>query len=437
MSDQLSEKAISASLRRTMILGFVLIILLIFGLGGWASWAKLNGAVITPGIVVVETKSQKVQHREGGIVQQIHVNDGDLVAAGDLLVTLDSTLYSSDVAELTKQLDELMAEEARLESERDGTEVSFPEDLVLRAATDPRVDALITGQSNLMEARETSIAGRKAQVLEQVKQLEEQVVGISVQRDARATTIELVDEQLATLRALFEKNLSTRREILEYERERAALTGELGELVSRMAQVREAISERHLLVLQLGDEFREEVLQRLQTVRAEITRLIEQKVAAQDKLHRMEIRSPRAGVVLELAVHTIGGVVAPGEVMMLIVPNEDSLVLETRVHSIDVDQLFPNQQAAIRFPAFEQRSTPELMARLTTLSPDLVEDPRTGVTYYVARLTLDVDEVEKLGDRQLVPGMPVEAFFQTGERSVLSYLMKPLTDQIALAFREQ
>ena len=406
------------------------------GLAAGPQIRKSLSAVVASGTVVVESNSKQVQHREGGIVREITVRDGDVVQAGDLLIRLDDTVTRANFTVVLKQLDELYAQEARLVAERDDSE------LIEFAAKDGAVlgapQSLIEdSQIRLMEARRTSLRGRKQQLGEQIRQLEQQIEGVEVQLRAKKTEIALVEEELVVLEGLLESQLVGKTRVTTLRREKAELEGDLGSLISQAAQAQEAISERKIQILQIEADARAEVLELLQEVRSRIAQLEEQKIAAEDELSRVEIRAPRSGYVHQLAQHTLGGVVGPGETLMLIVPKEDLLVVEARIQPTDIDQLSPHQQATLRFPSFDQRTTPELKASLLTVSADLTMDEVSGLSYYTARLTIPEAELAKLNGKRLVPGMPVEAFLKTDDRTVLSYLVKPVSDQIAHALKER
>ena len=434
--DTYDETTISHSLRRNLWLALALAVLLVAGFGGWAAIFEISGAVIAPGTVVVETSAKKVQHQEGGIVGEILVRDGDRVDAGDLLLRLDDTVVKANLAIVSRQLDDLTAQEARLLAEIDGDEhITFPAALETRRG-DAAVAIGLKGQEDLLIARRTSLAGRRAQLNEQIGQYKEQIHGLAVQRDAKAEGIGLISAQIEDYQSLFDKGLVPESQLTALKRDRAELSGSHGGFIAEIAQAEQAISERRIQILQLDEEFREKVLTELQEVRAKIAQLEEQRIAAEDKLRRVEIRAPRAGFVHQSAVHTVGGVLGAGEVAMLIVPQEDVLLVEAHVQPTDVDDVHPGQIATLRLSSFDTRTTPELQAKVLTRSADLTKDPTTGMAYYTVRLAIPDEERAKLDGKVLVPGMPVEAFIETGMRTVASYFLKPLTDQFAKVFRE-
>ena len=430
------SNSVTASLRGHLVWTFVVIAGLVGGLGTAAALIEISGAVIAPGNIVVETNLKRVQHREGGIVEAIRVREGQSVEAGDLLVQLDGTISKANLTVVTTRLRELQAQEARLMAERDGQEMLIVPEALAGLSADPAVAAILQGQRSLLDARRASRAGRSAQLNEQIKQFREEITGLTSQRAAKAEEVELVSKELSDLSTLLEKRLIQQSRITALKRDEARLRGEHGGFTSQIAQVEQSISERKIQILQIDEEMRAEVVEQLPAVRSEIAQLIEQRVTALEELRRLEIRAPSAGYVHQLAVHTVGGVVAAGEDLMQIVPHEDVLVVEARVAPNDIDQLGPAQEAVVRFPGLDQRTTPELTARILTLSADLIEDPTDGTRYYEARLALADEEIAKLGDTRLMPGMPVEAFVQTGDRTILSFLLKPLSDHLARAFRE-
>lgn len=427
-----ADEELSKTVRKHLFFSLFVTIFVVVGIGGWATFTEISGAVVSSGTVVVESNIKQVQHREGGIVRQINVKDGDLVESGDLLLSLDDTVTRANLAVITKQLRELTAQELRLEAERDELRaISWPEERIEGLGDIER------GQQLLLEARQNSKEGRKNQLEEQIRQFNKQSEGLEAQVTAKDSEIALIKEELADLDGLLNKQLVSKSRVSALRREQARLSGEYGDLIAQIARTKEAISERQIQILQIEESYRAEVLEQLQEARSRIAQLEEQKIAAEDELTRVDIVAPRNGYVHQLSVHTIGGVVAPGETVMQIVPREDQLIIEAQVQPVDIDQLAPGQEARIRFPSFDQRTTPELNARLLTVAADLTQDERTGLSYYTAKLVIDDDELEKLGSQTLVPGMPVETFLQTGERTVLSYLVKPVTDQIAHAMRER
>jgi HlyD family secretion protein len=334
-------------------------------------------------------------------------------------------------------LDELMARKARLECERDGWDtIIFPAELVA-GASDPERAAIMDSERKLFNLRKTARNGQKAQLSERMAQLQEEIAGLSAQQNSKTKEITLVERELAGVRDLFKQNLVPLGRLTALEREAARLDGERGQLMSAAAQAKGKISEIALQILQIDQDLASEVAKELREVDGKIGEFIERKVTAEDQLKRIDIRAPQDGTVFQLAVHTVGGVITAGDPIMLIVPDADNLAVEVKVSPQDIDQLQLNQKAILRFTSFNARTTPEIEGLVTRISADTSTDQRTGQSYYTIRISLPPDQVQHLGDVKLLPGMPVEAFVQTGDRTMLSYLMKPLNDQFARAFREK
>ncbi len=432
-----TDRMIALSIRRHLIGGALFLCLLLFACVAWAALTQISGAVIASGTVVVESSTKTVQHRDGGIVEDILVRNGDAVEAGQVLIRLDNTVERANLAIVTKQLNELLAMEARLAAERDGADkIVFPASLSARRH-EPQVAAALRGQTALLEARRLSLKGRVDQLGEQIGQIERQVEGFHVSLEAKREEIRLISEELTAVEALYESNLVPINRVTALRRGRTRLVGERGSLLSEIGRAGQAISERRIRMLQIRETARAEVLQDLQDTRSRIAKLTEQKIAAQDRMRRIEIRSPRAGFVHQLSVHTKGGVISAGEPVLFIVPREDVLLIEAQVRPADIDQIGIGQDAMVRFPNFSQRQTPELAARVLTISAQTTRDETSGLDWYTARLGLKKAERRKLGANVLLPGMPAEVLIRTQDRSTLSYFIKPLTDQFAHALKEE
>jgi HlyD family secretion protein len=426
------------SIRRHLVAGVALVVLLAGGVGGWAATTEFAGAVIAPGNLVVETNVKKVQHPTGGVVGELRVRDGDPVKAGDVVVRLDDTVTRANLAIVVKSLDELSARQARLEAERDGAPApSFAAELLARR-NDPEVARLIGGEQKLFETRRTARQGQKAQLKERVGQLQEQISGLNDQIAAKKREIALIGEELKGVRELWSKNLIPIQRVTALERDAARLEGERGALVSTIAQIKGKITETELQILQIDQDLRTEVGKELAEIRGKGSELVEKRVAAADQLKRVDIRAPQDGTVHQLSVHTVGGVITPnGEPLMLIVPRADALTVEARIAPQEIDRVHVDQRAVLRFAAFNQRTTPELNGTVSVVSADISADQKTGATFYTVRIAIPAEELARLGGLKLVPGMPVETFIQTPARTVLSYLTKPFTDQAHKAFRER
>jgi membrane fusion protein, type I secretion system len=425
-----------ASIRRHLFAGVMIVLLLGVGVGGWAATTELAGALIAEGSIVVDSNVKKVQHPTGGIVGELRAHDGDHVKADDILVRLDETVMHANLAIVTKGLDVLMARKARLEAERDGaTTVTFPPELLAHDNQDAK--NAIESERKLFQLRRTARLGKKAQLQQRIEQLQQEVAGIEAQQAAKSQEMDLISRELKGVRELYAKNLVQITRLTQLEREAARLAGERAQLMASAAQTRGKISEIRLQIIQIDQDLSSEVAKELRDIESKIGEFVERKVTAEDQLRRTDIRAPQTGTVFQSTVHTVGGVITAGEPIMLIVPEAGKLQVEAKVHPRDIDLMQVGQHAVLRFSAFNMRTTPEVDGAVTRVSADTATDQRTGQSYYTIRVALPQDVAAQLGDVKLLPGMPVEAFIQTGERTVISYLMKPLHDQFMRAFREK
>ncbi len=425
------------SMRYYQMLGLLGLVIVAGGLGAWASLTSIQGAIIAQGVTTVESSSKKIQHREGGIVKTINIKEGQRVREGDVLIELDETEIKSQLAIFEGLLLEQMAQSARLKALRDGAEkINFPAELIERKS-EKAVEEIISGQIKLFMALKATSVGRRNQLEERVAQLDKQIIGQQSQLVARRDQFKLISDELTSLEGLLKKGLVPVSRVLALKRERSNLGGQEGELISNIAQTRSRISETKLQIIQLEDEDRGKVLGELRQVETELTQNRERRIATAAKLRRTSILAPRAGYVLQLAVHTIGGVVGPGEVIMLIVPELDDIIVEARVNPQDIDQIFLNQNARVLFSAFNMRTTPEISATVTHVGADLTQQDAQTPPYYAIKLKMTKEDLTKLGDNKLIPGMPAETFIQTRNRTPMSYLIQPLRDQIMRAFREE
>jgi HlyD family secretion protein len=425
------------AIRRHLWAGLIILVVLCGGVGGWAATTEISGAVIAPGSLVVDSNVKKVQHPTGGVVGEIRVRDGDRVSMGDIVVRLDETVTRANLSIVLKGLNELIARKARLEAERDGLDgIAFPKEFVERI-DEPEVAAIIAGERKLFDLRQSARIGQKAQLRERIAQLVEEIGGVAAQIKAKSQEIVLIQRELAGARDLWEKNLMPITKLTQLEREATRLEGERAQLVATTAQSKGKMSELELQIIQVDRDLASEVGKELREVDAKIGEFIERKVAAEDQLKRIDIRAPQDGIVHQSTVHTVGGVINAGEQLMLIVPSSDNLIVEAKFAPQDIDQVKVGQHAVLRFTTFNQRTTPELNGVVTRVSADTTIDQRTSAPYYTLRISLTREEIARLGNVKLVPGMPVESFIQTGDRRVISYLTKPLMDQIMRAFRER
>jgi HlyD family secretion protein len=425
------------SIRRHIVVGLAAIMLIAGGIGGWAATTEISGALIAAGSVVVESNAKKVQHPTGGVVGEIAVTNGMNVTVGDILIRLDQTMTRANLQIVSKTLDEMTARRARLRAERDGaSEVPWPSAFRDRRHEESVVE-LMADERRLFELRNTTRLGQKRQLRERIAQLNEEASGIIAQQAAKSQELVLVNNELEGVRQLWSKQLIQMNRLTALEREAARLDGERAQLIAAAAQGRGKISEIELQITQIDRELASEVGREMREIDGKAGEYAERKVAAEDQLRRIDIRAPISGTVHELNVHTIGGVISAGEQLMLIVPAADRLKVEARVAPQDIDQVRVGQASALRFSAFSQRTTPEINGVVSRVSADVTTEQRTGISYYTARIAIGPDELARLGDVRLVPGMPVEVFIKTADRTVGSYLTKPLFDQVARAFRER
>lgn len=425
------------SIRKHLVAGLAVVLLLAGGIGGWGATVPISGALIAPGQVVVESNVKKVQHPTGGVVGEVRVRDGDVVKAGDIVVRLDETVVRANLAIVNKTLYGLWARQARLEAEQRGNDaIKFPATLLERAS-DPDARDVMASESKLFEVRVNGRAGQKAQLRERVIQLNEEIEGLSAQEKAKDKEIALVEKELVGVRQLYEQRLIQISRLTMLERDSARLNGERAQYIAARAQAKGKITETELQIIQIDKDMVSEVSKDLRETTDKIGEFIERKVTAEDQLRRIDIRAPQDGMVLQSTVHTIGGVITAGDAIMLIVPQADDLSVEAKVNPQDIDKLQVGQKTVLRFSAFNQRTTPELNGKVSRVSADVTTDQRSGQSFYTIRVSLPPDEIARLGEVKLVPGMPVEAFVQTGERTMLSYFLKPFSDQLMRSFRER
>nr|WP_295887871.1 HlyD family type I secretion periplasmic adaptor subunit [uncultured Devosia sp.] len=422
------------SMRGRVITGSVAAILLLAGIGGWASTAKLSGAVISNGTVLVAENVKVVQHLDGGVVRAINVRKGQEVTAGEVLLRLDDVQIRTERSILMGQLAELLARQARLTAERDAaTEIAFPDDF-LTAYPDGML--ILQGEQQLFDSTSRNRRSQRQQLELQVAQLEEEVGGLQFQAAALVDEVALAQEERARMSALSEKGLIEATRINVADRELARMLGSQGELTASIARSNARISEVKLQILAIDEMAYTEAQRELRVVAANIAELNDRVAEVNDRLDRTLIRSPVSGSVNELTVTTLGGVIGPAERLLTIVPEDADLKIEFRVAVNDIDQISLDQEVKLRFSAFDQRTTPEIPAVVSRVSAATTTDPQTGQSYYVAEAEVTGD-LSVLGDRGLVPGMPVDVFVQTQEQVAIAYFVKPFTDQIARAFREE
>jgi len=423
---------VEPALRNRLAFAVALIGLMVVSCGVWAATTPIGGAVIASGIVVVDSNIKKVQHPTGGIVAQIPVKNGDQVKAGDTVLKLDDTQARANLGIVASQLVQLIGRKARLEAERDLAEsIKFPPEFL---ASGEEATTIAEGEKRLFNFRRTFKQGQMAQLTERIGQIKEEIKGLVAQRDAKNTEVDLMVEELDRLEVLRKKDLMATNRILAAQRDLTRLKGEWGALVAQMARSHGQIAEMQLQIIALDQTMQTDATKELRELEARMAELVERRVAAEDQLKRVVLWAPQDGIVHDLTAHTVGGVIGAAETVMTIVPVKEELSVEVRIATSDIDQVHVGQKATLRFTAFNQRTTPEVNGTVTTVGADLTRDSQANSVFYVVRIRPDEGERQKL---RLQPGMPVEAFISTGERTALSYLVKPLADQFARAFRER
>jgi HlyD family secretion protein len=421
-------------LRGRVILAVLFALALIGGIGGWAATSKLSGAVVAPGTVLVVGEVKAVQQVDGGIVKEIGVKDGDQVLFGQVLLRLDDMQIRTERDILVGHLGELNGRQARLVAERDLSEaITFPVDY---ATSFREADQIIRGERQLFEGGLRARRSRKEQLTLQISQLGEEINGLLAQQKAQDDELTLARTEREWIAELVGKKLMEGTRLTALDRDIARMNGQAGAIQSNIARAEGKISETKLQVLAIDEAAQDDAQRELRTVDAQLSEVEERLRATEDRLARTEVRSPATGTVNELAVHTEGGVIVPAQTLMTIVPADAPLAIEFHVATRDIDQIEVGQAARLRFTAFNRRTTPEIAARVTRVSAAATRDPVTGEHYYVADVEV-VGSLAALGGSHLVPGMPVEVYVQTQEQVALAYFLKPLTDQVARAFREE
>ncbi|WP_240233134.1 HlyD family type I secretion periplasmic adaptor subunit [Devosia lacusdianchii] len=421
-------------LRGRVVVGSVAAVLLLGGIGGWAATAKLSGAVISSGTVLVEDSLKVLQHPDGGIVRAIEVRKGQDVLQGQVLLRLDDVQIRTEQAILTGQLAEFVARRARLEAERDGlTAITFPDGYLDQY---PNAAQILQGEQQLFDSMVRNRASRREQLESQVDQLRKEIIGLDFQASALEREMVLLQEERARMGSLAEKGLMETTRINATDRELARMMGSQGEVTANIARSNARIGEIQVQILAIDELAYTEAQRELRQLDATIAELQNRLAEVTDRLARTEIRSPVSGVINELTVTTLGGVISPAERLMTIVPDDADLKIEFRVQINDIDQIEVGQPAKLRFSAFDQRTTPEIDATISRVSAAATSDATTGQSFYLAEAEVAGD-LSVLGDRGLVPGMPVEVFVQTREQVAISYFLKPFTDQVTRAFREE
>ncbi|MEM6480217.1 MAG: HlyD family type I secretion periplasmic adaptor subunit [Pseudomonadota bacterium] len=428
----------SWSARRPLTIGLIAAVILLGGFGTWAALTQISGAIIANSRIEVDQNRQVVQHPDGGVVDEINVDEGDVVEAGQVLVRLDPSSLRSQLSITESQLFELIARRGRLEAERDGREViEFDDLLVETAAGNPDVADLIAGQERLIAARSETVAREISQLEKRRGQISDQIVGIEAQRVALGQQLDLIAEELADQISLLEKGLAQAPRVLALQREQARLSGQMGELSAQVAQAEGRVTEIDIEILKLDTGRREEAITTLRDLQFRELELREERRALIERVDRLEISSPVGGVVYGLQVFALRSVIRPAEPILYVVPQDRPLVINAQIETTDIDKLYLGQDVTLRFSALDQNTTPELVGQVVQISADAFQEEGSQLSYYRAEINLSEGEQERLPqDVTLIPGMPVEAFIRTEDRTPIAYLTKPLTDYFTKAFRE-
>ncbi|MEL7049402.1 MAG: HlyD family type I secretion periplasmic adaptor subunit, partial [Pseudomonadota bacterium] len=421
----------SDGLRNYIRLGVAAVVLLIGGVGGWAATTEISGAVLASGVLKVDSNVKPVQHPSGGVVKDIRVKNGDKVAAGDVLITLDETVLRAQMLMSSKQIDELMIRAARLKAERDKADAMDIAASLKNQAEEAHIADAMSGETSLFQSRVTSHEKLIEQLRERVAQIQREITGIEGQIRAKDDEVDLIAEELKGLEVLEQQQLVTTNRITSMRREAARLRGERAALIARAAQSRGRIAEIEINMVQRETDRTTEVVRELREVQSKLAELTERKVAASDQLNRVDITAPQAGLVHELSVFSEGAVVKPGDPILKIVPAQDKLVVQARIPPTQIDRVRLGSVAFLMFTALNQRTTPTIEGTVKRIAADLTRDAVSGEHFYNTRIVISQSEMEKLGDVDLIPGMPVDVQIRTDDRTALSYLLKPFTDQTA------
>lgn len=406
-------------------------------IGVWSLSARIAGAIVAPGMIQVESNRQVLQHPIGGVVGELLVQEGDIVSAGDVVLRFEDTHLQSELAIIEGQLFELLARKTRLKAERDGLETLSQPDSVLSAVSNKaEVKELLDGQRRLFEVRTDTLRQSSELISEQISQVKNQIVGTNAQLESLTAQKLLIETELSDAQSLFKKGLTPANRVSALQREQVRLIGEIGSLTAALAQLRGQIASLNIKQLSLKTRLREEAITTLRDQQFQEVELVQRRLSALDTLSRTELRAPVSGVIYDSRVFALQSVVLPADPVMYIVPQDQPLVVTARVDPVDVDQVRVGQAASFRFSAFDQRLIPEIFGDIVKLSADVFVDEATGRSFYQAEMAISEGEMKKLGDQKLLPGMPVEAFIKTGERSPMSYLVKPLLVYFNRAFRE-
>ncbi len=431
------EKEMNWNLRRFLIGGYVVLGVMVFGLGAWAAVARISGAVVVSGTLEVEGNRQVLQHPNGGVVEALNVRDGDEVKKGQVLLELEGDSLVTELGIVEGQWFEILARKGRLAAERDGlTEITYDPEIHERATTDPKIASLLKAQQQQFEARQKLDTEQSNQITERQRQIEKEIEGLVAVQTANAEQTRLVTQEITQQRTLLDKGLTEIGKLLALQRTLAELEGTAGQVEANIAENRGKIAELEINRVQIDSQTREEAIKELRDLEFREIELREKRIELKDQIAKLQLRAPADGIIYGNTADTLRGVIRAAEPIMYVVPKDAPLIVRGHVQPTAIDQVHVGQEATLRFSAFNSHSTPELNGHVVSMSADAVEDRTHGTRYYTVDIQLDDHERDKLSNRQLLPGMPVEAFIGTAERSPLSYFVKPFTDYFARAFQE-
>ena len=431
------QRRVSQDVRVPIFWGLVILAVFFGGLGTWAALAPLNSAVVGQGELEVASNRKDVQHLEGGIVTEIDVHDGAFVRKGEVLLRLDGTRVAAQLQILHAQRDAALARRARLQAERDDKPaIQFPAALLMRKA-DPSAEDAMRNEQLLFERRRSSTQGQIQILTQRIGQLREEIRGIQALKASKEQQLALINKELRGVEALFKHGLSTTERLLGLKRTAASLRGDIGDEIASIARADQGIGEAQSQILQTTKNFQEGVAKDIQKTQSELFELAGKIQAAQDIFDHLELRAPTAGYVVGMNAHTVGGVITPGKTVLQIIPSDDALLIETRITPNDADRVKLGDKAQIRFPSIHSRTLPILKGKVVYVSADRLTDERTGRPYFSLRCKLDAHSLAALHKHPLIPGMPAEVIIQTGARTMLDYLVSPITDAFTRSMREK
>lgn len=426
----------SWSVSGPLLLGVIALIVLVAGFGGWSVSSTLSGAVVASGQIEVERNRQAIQHPEGGVVAELLVDEGDRVDEGAVLMRLDASEFTTELTVARARLAETGARRARLEAERDGSPLVFAEALAALGQADPEIADVLTGQQNLFDARADTLAREEEQLRGRITQIGTQVDAMRAQEAALEEQIVLVETELVRREDLLQRGSGTVEPVVRLRQELVQLRGSLGQATASRAEAAERVIETELAILQITTTRREQAISELREIRVAEQELIERTANLERRIARLEMRAPVAGRIHGLTIFGARSVLRPADPFAYLVPEGRPLVISARVPAIDIDQVFVGQGVSLRFPAFDQRSMPEVTGEVAQVSADAFIDEISGTSFYRTEITMTEEQAQLLGERVLIPGMPVEAYIRTEDRTPLAYLLEPFTAYFSRAFRE-